>query len=980
MFVLKFIAIFKPTKTQSSLIYRFFILFLILFLSYSTGYAQEYKNFSTKNGLPSNHIYDIAQDGEGFMWFATNRGLAKFDGEKFRVFTIKDGLPNNDIWLIETDAKGRIWFVSKSKHQGYIENNTVHSFVTEDSTLISPTHISHRNNELLLNNYSVVNGILKKNDDLEDYIDEQANLVRPDSITYLGANFNNTTIFIYKNNAINIYNKDQLINKIEIEGMSSSKITRNYSTHYSYVKKDLYIFPLKKGIILYNSKKQKAKYYSFLDLIDINEAGVIFWHTQGEYLEASINNHILVFNDNMDVVTKKTISQLSKNEILFLDKFDNIWYTSSNSGVTLISNIQYQSEYYFKNKETKKIEYYNNKFYVGIAGDGFYCRDDNKENSSFKKKNISFFETENISKIRYDNLTNSVLLLSTLKTYSEKAGSLKKFNFTIGSDTLRAYKDMQYFQNKYYIVDHNSFIFQNDAEEFEQIILYGLFFISPYKNKIYTGGMDGIYLFEKEKLNRIKNINIDYPISFMSSNDDYLLIGTGGRGLFVYDTEKLIHITSTEGMNIQKIIQKNEVLWISTENGVRKIKLNYNDLKNSIITNSYYEADGLLQKNTNDILLDDSLLYISSDIGLARINTQSKCFNNKPIFYFQHRDLILEYQFNKSKNRTFSFSILDYNNQQHFISEYRILPNKEWQHSDYRKINLGVLDPGNYEIEVRVTDQHNNQTIKTKTIIINPIWRQTIAAKICFFLTGSFLVYLILRVYRNYIRKKEQEKAQQYKKFADLELKALRSQMNPHFVHNSLNAIQYYIQRNEVELSENYLSKFSRLIRLFFEYSRQQNITLDKEIELLTKYLTIEKLRFEEKLSFEIHVDEKIDTSEFLIPSMILQPIVENAVNHGLFHKNESGTVAINFIYLSESSFEVNITDDGIGINKAKEIHKNSSKNYQSNSSMVLEERLDLLEQSKNWKIKYAIFDLNDLDKSKTGTLVKLEFNQPTKK
>src|SRR5690606_12049967 len=124
------------------------------------------------------------------------------------------------------------------------------------------------------------------------------------------------------------------------------------------------------------------------------------------------------------------------------------------------------------------------------------------------------------------------------------------------------------------------------------------------------------------------------------------------------------------------------------------------------------------------------------------------------------------------------------------------------------------------------------------------------------------------------IRKKEETKAQQEKRVAGLELQALRSQMNPHFVHNSLNAIQYFIQRNEVELSENYLSKFSQLIRLFFEYSRKQNITIEEELVLLKNYLEIEQLRFEEKLHYKIEVDESIDQEEQLIPSMLLQPIV----------------------------------------------------------------------------------------------------------
>ena len=111
--------------------------------------------------------------------------------------------------------------------------------------------------------------------------------------------------------------------------------------------------------------------------------------------------------------------------------------------------------------------------------------------------------------------------------------------------------------------------------------------------------------------------------------------------------------------------------------------------------------------------------------------------------------------------------------------------------------------------------------------------------------------------------------------------------------------ILYYIQRSEIDQSENYLVKFSKLIRLFFEYSRRQSITIKEEVDLLNNYLEVEQLRFEDKLQYQIQIDERLDQEEQFIPSMILQPIVENAVNHGLFHKQGKGTVTIAFTLCS---------------------------------------------------------------------------------
>ena len=204
-----------------------------------------------------------------------------------------------------------------------------------------------------------------------------------------------------------------------------------------------------------------------------------------------------------------------------------------------------------------------------------------------------------------------------------------------------------------------------------------------------------------------------------------------------------------------------------------------------------------------------------------------------------------------------------------------------------------------------------------------------------------------------------------------VELNALRSQMNPHFVYNSLNAIQYYIQRNEVELSENYLVKFSKLVRLFFEYSRLKYITIAQEVGLLNHYLSLEKMRFEEKLNFSIAIDKNLDADSLIMPSMMLQPIVENSVNHGIFHKKGNGLISIKFEGLSNHSFKVTISDDGVGLKKAREIAVSSYSNKsKSHSSDVLQERIDLLNQSNEWLVQYNIFERED----SSGTTVQLVF------
>lgn len=203
------------------------------------------------------------------------------------------------------------------------------------------------------------------------------------------------------------------------------------------------------------------------------------------------------------------------------------------------------------------------------------------------------------------------------------------------------------------------------------------------------------------------------------------------------------------------------------------------------------------------------------------------------------------------------------------------------------------------------------------------------------------------------------------------ELNALRSQMNPHFVHNSLNAILYYVQRNEVETTEEYLVKFSKLIRLFFDFSRRQFVTLEEEETLLIHYLDIEKLRFEDKFDFTINFDPKIDKEEATIPAMLIQPLVENAINHGIFHSKEKGNISISFSYIDTDSYTIIVEDNGIGYKAAQKLKTNYKDKVRSNSSNVLQERIDLLNLSGQMDISYTLTDLSDTHQGK-GTSVSL--------
>lgn len=208
------------------------------------------------------------------------------------------------------------------------------------------------------------------------------------------------------------------------------------------------------------------------------------------------------------------------------------------------------------------------------------------------------------------------------------------------------------------------------------------------------------------------------------------------------------------------------------------------------------------------------------------------------------------------------------------------------------------------------------------------------------------------------------------KQYRASELKALRSQMNPHFVFNALNSIQEYIMSNEKKLAGKYLGKFADLMRVYLYHSQVKVITLKEELFALNLYVELESLRFENKLTYEIAVDENIDTNHE-IPSLLIQPYVENSFKHGLLHITRCKELSIQVSQESNSLIVV-IKDNGIGRKKSSELLRLRNPNHQSFGHKASKNRIDLLNYGREEKIIEKITDLEDEKGEPEGTLVKL--------
>lgn len=220
-------------------------------------------------------------------------------------------------------------------------------------------------------------------------------------------------------------------------------------------------------------------------------------------------------------------------------------------------------------------------------------------------------------------------------------------------------------------------------------------------------------------------------------------------------------------------------------------------------------------------------------------------------------------------------------------------------------------------------------------------------------------------------RRKKEELAKMNEQLAQLELASLRSQMNPHFLFNSLNSIHKYIWENRQEDASEYLTKFSKLVRMILENSKEKEIALSDEINMLHLYIELEHRRCNGKFNYSVEVDNNIDATNTAIPSMLIQPYVENAIWHGLVQKEGTGQLLISFAQ-KNNMLACIVDDDGIGREKAMEIKLSKQDKHKSLGLSITGKRINLLYKQSGEVAEVQVFDKKDNAGNACGTKVVL--------
>lgn len=305
---------------------------------------------------------------------------------------------------------------------------------------------------------------------------------------------------------------------------------------------------------------------------------------------------------------------------------------------------------------------------------------------------------------------------------------------------------------------------------------------------------------------------------------------------------------------------------------------------------------------------------------------------------------------------------------------------RDWVYSGPRHyVGYTNINPGHYTFRVKGTNNDGvwNQDGTYITIVIRPPWWRTLWAYSIYSLLIVIAIWTIVHYRSRSLRreleqrKKEQQLTELQQQKAELEMQALRAQMNPHFIFNSLNSINMFILENNKLQASEYLSKFSRLIRLILQNSQETFIPLEKELEALQLYLELEALRFDNKFEYKIAVDEDIDTAMLKVPPLIIQPYAENAIWHGLMHKQEKGHLEIG-LYEKDETLFCKITDDGVGRKRALALKSKSSMVNKSMGMRITGDRIASLQKNKTNFISITDLVLPDGNPGGTEVLIKI--------
>lgn len=907
----------------------------------------QFYNLSEEDGLGHNSCWDISQDSDGNMWFASyGGGISKFDGKKFTLFSAKNGLPSD-----------KIRKVFPFKNNIYVGTEQGISIIDIKTSKISTPKVPKTKEDFICIDFfvyhndvyfiSVFDGVFK--------IDESSNSPKIVPV-YLRSNFYSAFL---DNENLHLSNEG-FIEKINIQELlhKNFKLVQfGNSIIHQYAKvQDSIIFAAADGVYnpdggLYTIGNNKMINVSNQFGIDSKKILNVVYDAFKNVLYVGSNDKG-IYEIRLDATIKnQDFQNLSIVDFEFLDQSKFVLH---NRGISILNSSDkifkeislnefknFQTNYFKINKTKLNTNYRESRdfelnFNIKANEIVFYELVKNR-NSIWIGSNLGVFEMNSKGKI-----------INYIPKHSLKIGftSDNKFIETITYAGVYVYDNVYQLQGKHYskfdnktpqfivkilnnkdktyLISVFNGLFVHQNEKFKSYLFENIWKEKKFKhiainNKgqlVLAAEFGTVFIVDdSQKFKILKTISkkeiIGNSINFLECYKDYIFIGTE-KGVNIYHNGKIRLIDKEQGLKdcVFKTSQifENE-LWLGTQNGFYKLNLD------KILSK---------QKTVEKIIIQSVL-----------INNQLLSNKNNRWFSYNSNELISDY-----KHNSFSIDFIPighpFPNKLKF--RYRLNSKNNWSpYTDKPTVFLSYLPHGNYNLEIQVLDLNSGETKQfkiLKLIITPPFWVTWwfILLVVLVISTGLFFV-----IKRN--KKNAEEKALIQQRIAETKLEALKSQMNPHFTFNAMNTIQDFIISNDIDNSLNFVSELAKLMRLTLDNSTKKTITLQEEIAFLQHYIYIENTRFGNKININLSIDSKINAQEIEFPTMLLQPFIENVFVHAFNAEYPNPKLDISFQFNEIHVLECRIKDNGKGIASFNKVKLHTSKALQ-----LAEERLRLIQ------------------------------------
>ena len=960
-----------------------YLLFLLLILHSWLGYTQrpQLRHYTTEDGLPSNTVYYILQDSRGFMWFCTDWGVCRFDGHHFKKITSNDGLLDNEVFRMYEDPWRRIWVSSYNGSPVYIHNDRVYS--SRNDTLC----------RYLEKNDLRYTGIFS-NPDRNFNVSGLRNSKAGEETSFLDM-VSKTPHYQFTDKGISYWvGHKNIIRKDHTKLTTVLKLKRGYISAACYLGGHFYAgvykndsFTVKSFYdIVFNEgvpKVKEIKTSSRIVAVTAGKNGKMWYCTSNGIFEYDPDgNHA---SDDRIVAIKGVFSYYC-----FVDKQGNCWY-ATNQGVYM--------------QPANAVEIYT--ALDGLKNDNVYTiayMPGRQLLAGYENGDISIREDESFqplyhlgggywSRIKYLLPTGKHTFYAgtDMGLYQGNLQQRKYVHVTTGAQKSGALRKGMLLISRNDGMYGNVALYNTICNRLEQLPALNTKMqvtataIAP-DGTYWLGTSQGLYFYRDNTIRKLaEDSTLSHSrITSLNMLGDKLVISTHSDGLFARDGSRMIRLNKSNGLNSnitkKAYVDEKERVWVNTDKGLSRITFQQ-DLSYSVY--HFSAADGIPDYMINDIAFGDGKAYLATSKGIIIVN-QDQTSTSLPykvyILKVSYKDsvvnypdrIVLNYQQN---NVQVTYTAISYTEGQDITYKYLLRgAGKDTVMTVEGTLNLGALEPGNYELMVWAAGKNNNWNKKPALLSITvkpPFWKET------WFVIGlaCLLMLLLVLVYKWRIRtiqKKEMEKAGRKRVIAELEMQALRAQINPHFMFNALNAIQNYYNKND-ELGANYyMASFARLIRQTLTFSKEHWNTISGEMSMLNTYIELEQMRLRQRFSYELHVDPAVEQCK--IPTMLLQTYVENAINHGLRNlKEDNGKLLISCRRHGDTIVCV-VEDNGVGFEMARKLDSRPG-DYRSMGLKITANRIAVINELYGTSITTQITDKQCSDKDIQGTIVTITIN-----